>query len=82
MLNTHILVKGFGRKRGEMASSKKGLRCMSLKNSSPDSKADVGKKIYVFCTWRLILVRYDLVSVRYDIILNIQEIKTHILNRY
>ena len=43
-------------------------RTTSLKNSSPDSKADFSEKL-VLGIWRLILVRYDIVLVRYDIIL-------------
>ena len=48
-------------------------RAISLKKSSPDSKADISTKSK-FDVWRLILIilsRYDIVSVRYDIIFNI-----------
>ena len=41
------------------------------KNSSPDSKADLGEKSK-FGVWRLISSRYDIVFVRYGIILIIR----------
>ena len=43
---------------------------MSLKNSSPGSKADFSEKSK-FGVWRLILSRYAMVLVRYDIISSI-----------
>ena len=49
---------------------KLGKRAISRKNSSPDSKADFPEKSK-FGTWRLILVRYDIVLVRYDLIFDI-----------
>ena len=45
MVDTHILIQGFGRNSGRKSSSKK--RPLSLKNSSPDSKADFSEK-FVF----------------------------------
>ena len=52
-------------------------RALSLKNISPDSKADFSEKL-LFGIWRLILIRYDLILVRYDIIFIVQPIKGHI----
>ena len=52
-------------------------RIISLKNSSPDSKADFSEKL-VLGIYDIILVRYDIVLVRYDIILNMHHIKGHI----
>ena len=47
---------------------------LSLKNSSPGSKAVFSEK-FVFGIWRLILSRYDIKRYIYNIILNIQHIK-------
>ena len=52
-------------------------RALSLKNSSPDSKADPSEKL-VLGIWQLISSRYDIVLVRYDIILIIYYMKGYI----
>ena len=46
---------------------------LSLKNSSPDSKADFSKKL-VIGIWRLILSRYNTKRYIYDMIWNIKYI--------
>ena len=43
MVDTHILVQGFGREPGKMTSSKK--KALSLKNSSPGLKAEVSQQV-------------------------------------
>ena len=52
-------------------------RTMSLKHSSPDSKADFVKKS-LFNTWRSILSRYGIILHIYHIILNMQYKYLHI----
>ena len=56
VVDTHILVRVFGKNQGEMTSSK---NVFLSKNSCPGSKADFSKQFF-FCTWRLILSRYNI----------------------
>ena len=53
------------------------LSALSLKNSSPGSKADFSDKL-VFGIYAIIFVRYDIISHIYNIILTICYIKGHI----
>ena len=53
------------------------LSALSLKNSSPGSKADFSDKL-VFGIYAIIFVRYNIISHMYNIILTICYIKRHI----
>ena len=72
MVDTHILVYGFGRKQGNMTSSKSAI---PLENNSPGSKAALGEHL---CVCKYILIRYDIVLVRYDTILDMGYIYIYI----
>ena len=56
MVNTHIMVKGFGKNHGNNEFEKRPLSC---KNNSPGSKADFSEK-FLLGVWRLIWSRYDI----------------------
>ena len=58
-----------------MTSSEK--ECISLKNCSPGSKADFGKKSK-FGVWRFILSRYDIILCIQHRVLNIQCMKKRV----
>ena len=64
MVDTHILVQGFGRRQGEMTSFKK--RTLSFKNSSPDSKADFAKKTIWYLEVNIECVAYNIEYAKYN----------------